>query len=289
MVAPIRPRSATAGHRSSSGSAAHPAAATLRVAAALRGPRRPATIVAHSPYAVYVRDGEDVLAVLARAAVVVPCGLATTWEHVGDVHEVALGGGRCSVDGREVRVGRLVDATVRAVAHARTVSDLDALAAEVDRGLPGLPQGTYQALRDDDPAAAPALLGRGPGLTPLGDDVLAGWLVGRYACGYRGGRVASAVVAHAPARTTTVSAALLAHAVRGEAIAQLRAFVAEPADPRALAALRAVGHTSGTGLALGVALSLPHPSPLCKQPDAIHLPKRSSSFHSADGRRRGDR
>ncbi|WP_167002006.1 DUF2877 domain-containing protein [Mumia sp. ZJ430] len=275
MAAPIRLRTESAGRLSPSRPAPHPAAATAGVAAVLRGPRRVATIVARSPYAVYAQDRHTVVAVLARDAVVVPCGLATGWNHVGDAREVVLGAGRCTVDGREVRVGRLVDATVRPViADAGPVAaDADELLAAVMPHLPGLPEGTYDALRADDPAAATALLGRGPGLTPLGDDVLAGWLVGRYARGHRGGRVAAAVLTDAPARTTTVSAVLLAHAVRGEAVPQLRAYLADPEDPTTLAALRAVGHTSGTGLALGVALSVPLASPLCKQPDAIHLPQ----------------
>jgi len=304
MPATIRTRDEAAGRLSRGRPTAQPASATASVAAVLRGPRRPATIVARGPYAVYARDDDAVVAVLARDAVQVPCGLATAWDHLGDVREITLGGGVCTVDRRDLRVGRLVDATVR---RRATVPVLDvehrvALTAAVRPDLPGLPSGTYEALREDDPAATGALLGRGPGLTPLGDDVLAGWLVGRYAQGHRGGRVAAAVLSDAHARTTTVSAVLLAHAVRGEAIPALCDHVAALGGlggPASLTVLRAVGHTSGTGLALGVALSFPSgdlPSPALPSPaqPSHNLPSpdlstRPPSPHGPDDRRRGDR
>src|SRR5262249_58187285 len=64
-------------------------------------------------------------------------------------------------------------------------------------------------------------LGRGPGLTPQGDDVLAGYLAGAAAYGIAADDVRALVDSEAATRTTTLSAALLRHAAVGEAIPQV--------------------------------------------------------------------
>ncbi len=106
-----------------------------------------------------------------------------------------------------------------------------------------------------------ALIGHGAGLTPLGDDVLAGALVAagaiedpRLPRWQRETREAL----H-PGATTAVSRALLHHALAGWATPELADFVeavcagpAEPAAGTAAAALLAVGHSSGSGLLAGV-------------------------------------
>jgi hypothetical protein len=114
-------------------------------------------------------------------------------------------------------------------------------------------------------AAADRLVGLGPGLTPAGDDVLAGLLV---TCRQlRAGPAAARVVALAEAlgehvvrrastRTTALSATLLLHAAQGRAAAQVLAVVdalvgRAPLGP-ALTALLPVGHTSGRDTARGV-------------------------------------
>ncbi len=114
---------------------------------------------------------------------------------------------------------------------------------------------------------AESLIGLGPGLTPSGDDMLAGLLLALRLLGgaIRGGTRAvwladwlSAAVTHdASDRTTSVSATLLHCAARGQAAAEvatvLRAFAGqEPAGP-AVARLLAAGHTSGADLAWGLA------------------------------------
>ena len=118
-------------------------------------------------------------------------------------------------------------------------------------------------------AVAPALdlLGRGPGLTPLGDDVLTGALAALRLIGPAlGGRgaararallsaISDAVLPRAHDRTTMLSAALLHHSAAGEVAAPLGAFLRAltgRGDPReALRDLLGVGHTSGAGLATG--------------------------------------
>ena len=101
------------------------------------------------------------------------------------------------------------------------------------------------------------LVGRGPGLTPSGDDVVAGALVAAYATGHPGlaawreqtGEVLGT------RRTTAVSRGLLHHAMDGYAVPELAAFlvaVCAGGDPASASSrLLAVGHSSGAALASG--------------------------------------
>ena len=111
-----------------------------------------------------------------------------------------------------------------------------------------------------DGALAPAdldrLLGRGPGLTPLGDDVLAGWLTACAALG-RPDDLLAAAVRRRLGVTTLLSATLLDCAARGEALPQLADWLADPTDATA-DALLAVGATSGAGLMAGAGMALAH-------------------------------
>jgi hypothetical protein len=119
------------------------------------------------------------------------------------------------------------------------------------------------AVRSGDPRdaarAGRELVGRGPGLTPAGDDVLAaaaltvaaaayGWPRGRHAW------LAALLPSDLRRRTTRVSATLLELAVRGRGFGPARALL----DPRRhgdgalrdeLAALARLGHTSGAAYA----------------------------------------
>lgn len=114
------------------------------------------------------------------------------------------------------------------------------------------PGATYDGL-------APArLLGAGPGLTPAGDDVLAGALVAahatadprlpRWARETRGALTAT--------RTTAVSRAMLHHALDGYASPELARFVSAVCRgldvEEARTGLLGVGHTSGAALMVGV-------------------------------------
>jgi hypothetical protein len=105
------------------------------------------------------------------------------------------------------------------------------------------------------------LVGRGPGLTPAGDDLLSGILVTLRALqDRRADRLARAVGDVAATQTTHVSAALLVHASRGECVPELAGMIAA-LDGRgdvgaAVRRLVAVGHSSGTALAYGVVLAL---------------------------------
>lgn len=239
-----------------------PAAASPRVAAALHGPDRTAEVVGCGPHATYVRDGDTVLAVLTRAAVAVPCGLRTRLARVAPANTVRLGAGRCVLGDRVLRVCRLVDTSAPVTGPLGAGSCPDD--ARLDAVRDALPSTSLALLRLGDSRCVDGLLGRGSGLTPVGDDVLAGWFVACHATSRDSSAVATATRSSAAHRTTAVSAALLDHAAAGECVPQLRALLRAVHSGRspdtAFASLLAVGHTSGAGLALGVRLALHHPS-----------------------------
>jgi hypothetical protein len=127
----------------------------------------------------------------------------------------------------------------------------------------------FRGIRQRDPAPAAVgareLLGRGPGLTPEGDDLLAavagtvavlGPVTGMGRSFLR--RVLAVLVDPAPERTTTLSATLLelaAHGLLAEPAGRLLDLspAGERAWPAALARLRRLGHGSGRAYAAGIA------------------------------------
>ena len=117
--------------------------------------------------------------------------------------------------------------------------------------------------------ASMTLLGRGPGLTPEGDDVLAGSLAAIRTFGMALGSSSALtmldaaeepLVTAANRQTTAFSAALIRSSIRGEVAAPVGGFL------RALAGrgdidvhhrdLLRVGHTSGPALAAGIVLGI---------------------------------
>ena len=248
-------------------------AATPWLASRLSGGLRTAAVLARSPQAVYVDDGGVALGVLARSAVAVPVGLRTRLDRLprprtGGDDTAVVGAGGIRLHGQTFEVARVATAEV-----PRLSGLTDAAGTLRDWVLPGadrrldavraqLPTAALLLLAAADPAAVPDLLGRGDGVTPVGDDVLAGWLVTRHAAGVTGGPMTVAI-ARSRDRTTTLSATLLDRAAAGEAVPPLRRLLvglaaSEPPDRvRArLDELLAVGHSSGAGLALGVTLAL---------------------------------
>lgn len=122
------------------------------------------------------------------------------------------------------------------------------------------------SIRDGDRTAAAAaargLIGLGPGLTPAGDDALAGVESALYAVGHPAAGFLAAALLDVETRTTTLSVALLRHAARGEAserVQRLLDGLLGP-DPSAMAAAITLavrhGATSGSDLLAGVLVGL---------------------------------
>ena len=133
------------------------------------------------------------------------------------------------------------------------------LAAGVDIELAPVWEAVGHDLRRGDLAAVSGrLAGRGPGLTPSGDDMLAGVLLVCAmdpACRGALGRLARS------ARTTTLSRAYLRWAAEGQSVQPAHALLDAAAAGdlnamgRAARSLAAVGATSGRALMAGMALA----------------------------------
>ena len=98
------------------------------------------------------------------------------------------------------------------------------------------------------------LAGRGPGLTPAGDDVLAGYVAGLVL--FHGKRQEALGIAHrAAGRTTKLSATLVHHAARGELPEPAHIYLRN-GDP---APLIRFGHSSGRCLLIGLMIGAADP------------------------------
>jgi hypothetical protein len=281
------------------------AAASIAVRDLLCGPVTGGTVVGALRGAVYVLVGAGpgtagrVVAVVARDAVRVPvavvlpehaqvAGLASV--SVGSAAEV--GGGVVRVGDRCWTVGRWFDPAVPALGPSVGPSAARLLAASASTASAHTASGETAhaeaalegALRgrpcEAVSPAVEALVGRGEGLTPEGDDVLAGalaWLAAVGVVDERRASLVTAVEARLPT-TSTVSAALLREALRGNVIPEvsnlLTALVRDVESARsvgfegsgstdhvlstvrrAVRELLAVGHTSGAAMLRGLALA----------------------------------
>lgn len=260
-------------------------AASGALAGLVGGPDRPVRVVAGSRRGCYLEldSGPGMVGVLTAGSVRLPIALILPPGTPGPTAPVGtvgrIGGGVLRIDGRVLRVTRWWDprphpgpvsaATVR-VGCARLTARLGAEPADRFGLSPTDPALTAlaAALGGRDPAALEAatrgLLGRGPGLTPSGDDVVAGALAALRVLGGDPSVVtgwASRVCSLARTATTPLSAALLGCAGRAEVIPAAGALLeviaagggASQLDA-SVAALLAVGSTSGPDLALGLLL-----------------------------------
>ncbi len=268
-------------------------AASTRTRHLVAGPRRAGTVLGVFPTAVYVgfraSAGDEVMVVetadglrLPRAATLAATSADGPLRAVRAGDDAYVGDGRLGAGPLALDVVRwwsprpprlmtspAYDARLHAV--SRLTPDLP---AELERRLGSL-VASLMASQDTSgsglAAAATALLGLGEGLTPQGDDVLAGLLVTLHAATATrpmACRLGDVVAGQAAARTTTLSAALLRDAADGFAAPALVDLVdalhdtgrgvptGRPTTHRTLAdvvvRLLAVGHTSGAALAHGV-------------------------------------
>lgn len=277
-----------------------PGAASLGIRSLLDGARLPAKVVAVFPAAAYLEvhryHEPRVLALVASDAVRLPNAIvvaAATRQNpfaalregdegfIGDSGvdiTARAAGSRAAPQCRlKARVRRWWDPapvlgpiSVGRLAHG--VSALESATAEASFGLAGheAPTALAEFCAAGDLAhsvdAAERIVGLGPGLTPAGDDVLAGLLLALRLLGGAvpggGGAVwladwlGAAVTADANTRTTALAATLLHCAAHGQAAGEVAAVLRgiagqEPLQP-AVRRLLGVGHTSGADLAWGL-------------------------------------
>jgi Protein of unknown function (DUF2877) len=251
-----------------------PAAVSTLVAALVLGEPAGATVVGAHRYALYLSVGGRVLPVVTSDALALPTAVrlavpsgAVPWG-VAAGDQVLVGGGLVALPALDVAAARTWrPARVRPVAAPRVGCSDGRRGSHLSTQLEGsgagdehewLARGIRAAL--DSPAGVGALVGRGPGLTPSGDDALAGALLVAHALG-TGTALADAVRARLAA-TTAVSAALLDAAADGYAarpvVMLVDAAVADDAEAvrRALPAVLAIGHTSGADTVTGIRAAL---------------------------------
>jgi Protein of unknown function (DUF2877) len=207
------------------------------------------TVLHRGDHAIYLDvPGAGCIGVLGARAALVPCGLRLAGPTVAPLRgdHVTFRDGVLRVDGTALPVRRAVDVTV---------PRLDA-AARVAPAVAPVPLAELAVT----PLQPALLVGRGSGLTPLGDDVLCGWVAMHRAAGVDTPDHDAQVRALLP-RTTLLSAALLECALQGEVLPQFSAYVSAlgtPGEESAASALAAVGHTSGLGLLAGAVAARAH-------------------------------
>ncbi len=243
--------------------------ASTWVLGVLSGPPRSARVVHAGRDAAYLDLHGTCLGVLAARAVQVPCGVRTMLPALPELvsgTEARLCDGAVELPGLRVTVSTVVDPLVPMLsvgAAERGRPALERLAGDrLDQVIGQLPAEPLRQLAASDPDAVAGLLGLGGGLTPLGDDVLAGWLATAVAVRHPALAAVRGAVACRARRTTPLSATLLLCAARGEGVPQFRDLLSGIADDdsptvsRSLDAVLAIGDTSGGGLVLGALTAL---------------------------------
>ncbi len=240
------------------GMASLPVAAPLPARTHLTGPLRPGRVVGVHPSCLYVVSDPDrpdgtgsVVAVETADGVGLPCALRLGIDLAAAPFAAIEVGDRATVGEGRVVAGEIEARVVRWWSPP-TVRPWGRQSPRWHE-LEGL-------LRDVRPPVDPDLdphdlLGRGPGLTPAGDDVLAGWLLAvHHVDDLRA--APAAVLAAAPTATTALSATLLQEAAAGRgvlaAVAMADALGGRGDVAPALDRLLRVGHTSGVALAFGL-------------------------------------
>lgn len=269
-----------------------PAAASSLAPGWLHGPPVPARVVAVFDRAAYLLRAGEVLPVLAPGALALPGGLRVAdGSHLDELalrtgQDVEAGRGRILASGGGLvvrRTWRPQPVPSRALSVAARAGAGYALEPFVEPVRDLRPLAVLAASGTRTAAAGEGLVGLGPGLTPAGDDVLCGVLLGLRASGAES-RCAALARAVGPllGRTTALSATLLRQAARGYGVPPVVALVhawhrdEAATDLAALASqVAAVGHTSGPALLLGLsaALAAPHTAdPACPHPSPTPRP-----------------
>jgi Protein of unknown function (DUF2877) len=244
-----------------------PAAVSERSADRLDQPRRPAVVLGAFPRALYLELGEsrDVLPLVAHSGLRLPTAVTVARQVVGwgvqPGDEVLVGGGEIRLPGvvvRAVRTWRPVGVPTAAEGGA---PGTDAVSARLSWRDPARLLTERLRAGDGLSSAVAALVGAGPGLTPSGDDVLCGVLLGLRVHGPASAALVPALWREVQPRltaTTSLSAALLAEAAQGYAVPPVvrltEALVGgdEAQVAAAVPAVLTIGHSSGADLLGGL-------------------------------------
>jgi hypothetical protein len=249
-----------------------PAWASTAVGALLSGRGQLATVLASTEVASYLSVPEPgsstpVVALLANGAVRLPIGVCVATGELPEAGStVAIGDGVIATrhhiwqparwwDPRpHLRAGGLLgrESGLLALLEGEPGSSFGLPLAEAVRVAGTLAEGSIDE--------ALGVIGLGPGLTPAGDDVVAGALAALALGGRLDDTVRAAIEAHASSRTTALSAALLGAAGKGQVIPQAATLLSvvsagSPASQLRSAAVQlfGVGATSGHDLCAGIA------------------------------------
>jgi hypothetical protein len=266
-----------------------PAAAAAPLTRLVNGPRVPGRVLGSLRRAVIITAptaaGPRMVSLVARSGSGVPNGVrltgATGFEPQPVGAPALVGGGEIHVGDLHLRVVRWWPTRVQPItSERRAVAVLEQAARAGPLGVPAAPLAELAAALLAEPGepgpatvrAAAALIGLGAGLTPGGDDVLSGLLIGLHATGRSGPArpFGARLLDSARKRTTALSADLLRLAARGDACLEVLAVLQalhQPPESRGpdgtgdrlrteLHRLLSVGHTSGADLTTGLALGL---------------------------------
>ena len=224
------------------------------------GPAAPGVVRGVFPTAIYVDVGTDLVAIVSRDGLRLPCALVVTEPSSTGPFALVVDGDDATVGDGAVAVGDERFVVRRWWRPRRSLPwhpgpQLTARSAALEAMLPPLP---HPVPADPGAWSAASMVGLGPGLTPAGDDVLAGMLLtlsAAPAAVSTWGELATETLALLD-RTTSLSATLLRHAAAGRGIPQVLDVVDALAGSGDLEAstvrLVAVGHSSGAALAHGV-------------------------------------
>ncbi len=242
-----------------------PVSSPPRVRDLLRSaPDGPVPVIHRGPQAVYVDVGGRCVGLVAAGAAQVPCALRSRSRDFAAFSLLSLlsayvEAGVLHIDGRPLTVGRFVE--VRTPRLDRGAIPGTTAGSATDAAIP--PALVVELVAAAAPGgidadAVAGLVGRGDGLTPLGDDVLCGWIATHRAAGVETPDVDRAVRRHAH-RTTLLSATLLDCALHGEVLPEHGAWIAAlgtDTEPTRAADLMRVGASSGAGLLAGSRMAL---------------------------------
>jgi hypothetical protein len=262
-----------------------PAAASALLQPLLLGPPRSCPVVAASRTALHATTSDQdvpVLSIVASGGARLPgaCVLASPHAFLVDHDQLVVGGGTVELAGVSVRVSRwwtqpaVTMPTTGVELRAGAEAMIDAITSAAWKIAPEIvePVARLAAAVATDritaiEVAVNAMVGLGPGLTPAADDVLVGallcWhhlsLAGWTSAGSTGSIVAAAVRQRL-AHTSTVSASLLQHAMRGTGVPEALQVLDALRTPVQLAPvvhdLQLVGHDTGPSMVLGIEVAL---------------------------------